>query len=89
MAYLFEPDSGSMESEKSEDLSYERGSQTVRTDMEDPTQRSSIRSSSEKESIFSRINPFDKKKRCSECGTELEYREEYQSHYCPKCRTYK
>ena len=30
-----------------------------------------------------------KKKVCDECGTELEYREAYDSWYCPECHTYK
>lgn len=30
-----------------------------------------------------------KKKTCDECGTELEYREAYDSYYCPECHTYK
>lgn len=45
--------------------------------------------SPKKESFFSRLNPFGGKDKCNDCGTELEYREEYHSYYCPKCRTYK
>jgi len=45
--------------------------------------------SQKKENFLSSLNLFGGKKRCNECGTELEYREEYQSYYCPKCRTYK
>lgn len=30
-----------------------------------------------------------KKKTCDECGSELEYREAYDSWYCPECHTYK
>lgn len=32
---------------------------------------------------------FKREKTCNECGTKLEYREDYQSYYCPNCRTYK
>lgn len=32
---------------------------------------------------------FRKGKVCEGCGTELEYREEYESWYCPECRDYK
>ncbi|MEF8874389.1 MAG: hypothetical protein V5A88_06940 [Candidatus Thermoplasmatota archaeon] len=34
-------------------------------------------------------NLFKKEKVCDECGTELEYREEFKSYYCPECHTYK
>ena len=40
-----------------------------------------------KGSFFERI--FKKEKVCEDCGTELEYREEYESYYCPECHTYK
>lgn len=32
---------------------------------------------------------LDRKKVCEECGTELEYRDAYESYYCPNCRTFK
>ncbi|MGM0509839.1 MAG: hypothetical protein ACQESD_01755 [Thermoplasmatota archaeon] len=32
---------------------------------------------------------FKKEKVCQECGTELVYREAYDSYYCPECRTYR
>ncbi len=32
---------------------------------------------------------FNKKKVCQECGTELIYRDAYDSWYCPECHTYK
>lgn len=30
-----------------------------------------------------------RKKECEYCGTELVYKEEYDSYYCPECHDYK
>ena len=32
---------------------------------------------------------FRKKKVCDDCGTELIYKEDYDSWYCPECHQYK
>jgi len=93
ISFLLEPKSGSMKpkSEESPEVSSSREpkSNKVRVKTDSPTAYSSKKSSKEKEGLLSRLNLVSGKKKCNECGTELEYREEYQSHYCPKCRTYK
>lgn len=38
---------------------------------------------------FSIFTNIFSKKTCEKCGTELEYREEMESYYCPECRDYK
>lgn len=40
-----------------------------------------------KVSFFDKI--LCKKQVCDECGSELVYKESYDSHYCPECRTFK
>ena len=30
-----------------------------------------------------------RKKTCEDCGSELMYKESYDSYYCPECRTFK
>ncbi len=77
LTQLLLPGSGSMMSEEERIDSKPQGT----ADSTTPTQK--------KENFLSNLNLFGGKKRCNECGTELEYREEYQSHYCPQCRTYK
>jgi len=91
ISFLLEPKSGSMmDEEKSPNKSSEKvKSDKVRVKIDSPTAYHSREPFREKESLLSRLNPLSRKEKCKECGTELEYREEYQSHYCPKCRTYK
>ncbi len=93
ISYLLEPKSGSMKSEKNESSkvspSEKPNSEKVRVKTDSRTGNDSKKTSKEKESLFSKINILGGKKKCNECGTTLEYREEYQSYYCPKCRTYK
>lgn len=93
ISFLLEPGSGSMKSESEEgyDETSSEGvkSDTVRVKTDSHTAYNSRKSSREKENLFSRLNPFSGKKKCNECGAELEYKEEYQSYYCPECRTYK
>ncbi len=38
---------------------------------------------------FSLKSLFGKKKTCEECGTELVYKEDFESYYCPNCHSYK
>lgn len=38
-------------------------------------------------SFFDKI--LGKKKICDECGSELIYKKNYDSYYCPECRTFK
>ncbi|MEF8832424.1 MAG: hypothetical protein V5A66_02765 [Candidatus Thermoplasmatota archaeon] len=64
-------------------------SDKVRVKTDSPKAYNSGKSTEEETNLFSKVNPFSGKKKCNECGTELEYKEEYQSYYCPKCRTYK
>lgn len=45
--------------------------------------------SKRKRSFFSLDRLFSKEKKCDECGVELEYREDFDSYYCPECHTYK
>ena len=35
------------------------------------------------------LDKLKRKKTCDNCGTELEYREEVESYYCPECHEYK
>ncbi len=35
------------------------------------------------------LDTFKRKKTCDTCGTELEYKEEVGSYYCPECHEYK
>ncbi len=72
---LLLPGSGAMMSEAEIDSRYSTSDPNVR--------------SKKKENFLSSLNLFGGKKRCNECGTELEYREVYQSYYCSECRTYK
>ncbi len=93
ISFLLEPKSGSMTSED-EKIPEESPSKDIDSEkMKGRTNSSSAylseKTSREKESPFTKLNPFSRKEKCNECGTELEYREDYQSHYCPKCRTYK
>lgn len=93
ISYLLEPKSGSMSSEKEKSSktssSGELESDNVKVKTDSSTASDTRKHSKEKESLLSRLNPFSRKEKCNECGTELEYREEYLSQYCPKCRTYK
>ncbi len=45
--------------------------------------------SKRKRTFFSLEKLFSKEKSCEECGVELEYREDFDSYYCPECHTYK
>ncbi len=92
ISFLLEPKSGSMRVEVEESPETSSGKEksdrvSVKTDSQ--TAYDTKKPIEEKKGLLSRLNPFDGKEKCNECGTELEYREEYQSHYCPKCRTYK
>ncbi len=93
ISFLFEPRSGSMQAEtrvaSDATPSDESSSDKVKVETDAPTVSDSREPSREKKSLLSKLDIFSGKKKCSECGTELEYRDEYQSHYCPKCRTYK
>jgi len=40
-----------------------------------------------KVSFFDKV--LGKKKVCDECGSELVYKKNYESYYCPDCRTFK
>jgi len=93
ISFLLEPKSGSMksESEKSPKTTQSEGLKPDK--MKVKTNGSKVpdskKPSRQKESLLPKLNLFSRKKKCNECGTELEYREEYHSHYCPKCHTYK
>lgn len=93
ISFLLVPDSGSMKPESSEDTedsSHEKiDSKRVKVKTDRGTRQAPEKSSKKGGGLLSRLNPFGGKKKCNDCGTELEYREEYQSYYCPECRTYK
>ncbi len=81
------PESGSMMSDEKKVTSEatEKSSEKIQKTEVDKTAVSTRRS----EGFFSRMNFFSQEKKCDECGTELEYREDYQSYYCSVCHTYK
>lgn len=56
----------------------------------DKTESSDIQYSKKREkSSPSFLSKFSRKKTCDECGTELVYKETYDSYYCPECHEYK
>lgn len=93
ISFLFIPKSGSMKPDSEEEQEKPtvegRKSDKIRVKTDSPKASASGKSSREEANLFSKVNPFSGKKKCNDCGTELEYKEEYQSYYCPKCRTYK
>ncbi|MFP4051296.1 MAG: hypothetical protein ACLFVB_06100 [Thermoplasmata archaeon] len=38
---------------------------------------------------YSLLDKIKGKKTCDNCGTELEYKESFDSYYCPECHEYK
>jgi len=49
----------------------------------------SVESRSGKKKKSGLLNIFSRKNKCDHCGTEMEYKEEMDCNYCPKCREYK
>lgn len=45
--------------------------------------------SSKKKKKSSFLNIFSDEKRCEDCDTELVYKEDMDSYFCPECRDYK
>ncbi len=45
------------------------------------------RSRKKKKNVF--LDRFRSKNKCGYCGTEMEYKEAMDCHYCPECREYK
>ncbi|MGM0509841.1 MAG: hypothetical protein ACQESD_01765 [Thermoplasmatota archaeon] len=67
---------------KSADVDYHKNKEKVRF--------SSSYGKGKKKSLFSSLkDSLDGKETCDECGTELEYKEEMDSWYCPTCHSYK
>ncbi len=85
---LLLPGSGTMMSEEDKkDSMSDVAKEEMNRSKIDPDQLG--KTSQNKRSLLSKIIPFGGKNRCSECGSELEYKEETESYYCPQCRTYK
>ena len=85
--YVFIWSRGSIQKGKREKEKVEEGKKEVSVD--DIGQKKVEIGKQSRKKKTSLLEKFKGKKTCNNCGAELEYKENFDSYYCPECHEYK